>query len=48
MAGQKREAHLGASPGHPRFLGVMKGVDTRDIGAKQSLVASRGHDEFRC
>jgi hypothetical protein len=49
MAGQKREAHLRArGPGRSRFcLHLIKDVDPGDIGAKQSFVASRGHDEFR-
>jgi|tagenome__1003787_1003787.scaffolds.fasta_scaffold20961925_4 hypothetical protein len=49
MAGHKREARLRTrASGHPRFFwGVMKDVDARDIDAKQSFVASRGHDEFK-
>src|SRR3954453_19705855 len=49
MAGQKREAHLRArGPGRSRFcLHLIKDVDPGDIGAKQSFVASRGHDEFK-
>src|SRR5438067_7855435 len=40
--------HGRACPGHPRFLRTRgtKDVDTRDIGAKQSFVASPGHDEL--
>src|SRR5205085_11609952 len=35
-----------ACPGHPRLtFSDAKDVDTRDIGAKQSFVASPGHDE---
>jgi hypothetical protein len=47
MAGDKREARLRARcPGHPRFtFSDAKDVDARDIGAKQSFVASPGHDE---
>jgi hypothetical protein len=48
MAGDKREARLRARcPGHPRFFRTRgtKDVDIRDIGAKQSFIASPGHDE---
>jgi hypothetical protein len=31
---------------HVFCLGVMKDVDTRDIGAKRRFVASRGHDDI--
>src|SRR5436190_13978099 len=35
-----------ACPGHPRLtFSDAKDVDTRDIGAKQSFVASPGHDD---
>jgi len=33
-------------PGHPRLGSRCKDVDARDIGAKQSFVASPGHDEL--
>src|SRR3954452_16706555 len=54
MPGQKRafvlprttDRHARACPGHPRpcFVAAPKNVDGRDIGAKQSFVASPGHD----
>ena len=39
--------HARACPGHPRPPFRAKNVDGRDVGAKQSFVASPGHDADR-
>ena len=45
MAGQKRVFALDVPAIHVFHFGA-KDVDTRDIGAKQSFVASPGNDEL--